>query len=103
MSHMYFLWYGAFLGVTLHLLFIHMLICIRFKHYVPGVVTSIIFILPSIWFLYDANKILHYGISTILLASLLGIILTLILMPALHKIMGSWSKCLYKYSEIQGK
>ncbi|MCB2307382.1 HXXEE domain-containing protein [Clostridium estertheticum] len=99
----YFLWYGAFLGVTLHLVFIHMLICIRFKHYVPGVVTSIIFILPSIWFLYAANNILHYGTSTILLASLLGIILTLILMPALHKIMGSWSKCLYKYSQIYEK
>ncbi|WP_369811898.1 MULTISPECIES: hypothetical protein [unclassified Clostridium] len=80
-----------------------MFICIRFKHYVPGVITSIILPLPSVWSLYTAEKILHYGMNTIMLASLLGIILTLILIPALHKIMGSWSKYLYKYSEIQEK
>jgi hypothetical protein len=33
----YFLWYGAFLGVMLHMFFIHVLICLRFKNYVPGV------------------------------------------------------------------
>ncbi|MFD3158013.1 HXXEE domain-containing protein [Haloimpatiens sp. FM7330] len=99
----YFLWYGDFLGFALHLVFIHMLICIRFKHYVPGVITSIIFLLPSVWFLYTAEKILHYGVSTILLACLLGIILTIILMPALHKLMGPLSKWLYKYSQVQEK
>ena len=97
----YFFWYGAFLGVTLHLVFTHMLLCIRFKHYVPGVITSVIFLLPSVWFLYAAEKILHYGMGTILLACLLGIILTIILMFVLHKAMGSWSKWLHKYSETQ--
>jgi hypothetical protein len=99
----YFLWYSAFLGFTLHLVFVHMLICIRFKHYVPGVITSIIFILPSVWILYVAKMIIHYDMGTILLSCLLGIILTIIIIPVLHKAMGSWSKLLYNYSETQTK
>jgi hypothetical protein len=99
----YFLWFGAFLGVTIHLVFVHMLICIRFKHYVPGVITSIIFLLPSVWFLYNAKQILHYNVNTILLACLLGIILIIALLPTLHKLMVSLSKWLSRYSEPQEK
>lgn len=99
----YFLWYSAFLGATLHLVFIHMLICIRFKHYVPGVITSVIFILPSVWILYVAKMILHYDLGVILLACLLGIVLMIIIIPVLHKAMGSWSKMLHNYSETQTK
>lgn len=99
----YFLWYGAFLGVTLHFILVHMLGCVKFKHYVPGVITSAIFLLPSTWFLYNAKKILHYNLETILLTCLVGIILTIILIPVLHKAMGSWSKWLHKYSETQTK
>lgn len=43
----YFFWYSAFLGITLHFAFVHVLICIPFKHYVPGVITSVIFVLPD--------------------------------------------------------
>lgn len=99
----YFLWFSAFLGVTIHLVFVHMSICIRFKHYVPGVVTSVIFLLPSIWFLYQAGVLLSYGVSTILFACLLGIGLMIILIPTLHKLMGFWSKMLYQYSKKQPK
>ncbi|HBE79262.1 MAG TPA: HXXEE domain-containing protein [Firmicutes bacterium] len=95
----YFLWYGAFLGVTLHMIFIHMLVCIPFKHYVPGVITSIIFLLPSVWFLYSAKQLLHYNVNTILSACLLGIALTIVALPALHKLMGPLSKRLAKYSK----
>jgi len=95
----YFFWYSAFLGITLHLVFIHMFICIYFKHYVPGVITSIIFLLPSIWILFTAANILHYNLNTILLACLVGIALIIILMPVLHKLMDPFSKLLYKYSE----
>ncbi len=94
----YFLWYGAFLGLTLHYVFVHMLICIKFKNYVPGVITSVIFLFPSIWFLIKAAKILHYGAGTILFACLLGAVLLMIIIPVLHKLMGSWSEELYKYS-----
>lgn len=99
----YFIWYGAFLGFTLHLIFSHMLFCILFKHYVPGVITSVIFLLPSAWFLYEAQNILHYSIGTILFACFLGFAFTIILMFVLHKSMGSWSKWLLKYSKAQTK
>lgn len=99
----YFLWYSAFLGVTLHLVFVHMFICIRFKHYVPGVITSIIFILPSIWILYVAKIIIYYDQRTILLSCFWGIILIIIIIPVLHKAMGSWSKLLHNYSETRIK
>jgi hypothetical protein len=99
----YFLWYGAFLGVALHLIFIHMLICIRFKHYVPGVITSIIFLFPSAWLLFTAKKILHYDVNTIMLACPVGIALTAILLPTLHKLMSPLSRVLYKYSETPEK
>lgn len=95
----YFVWYSTFLGIALHMIYIHMFICIRFRHYVPGVITSIIFLVPSAWLLFTAKKILNYDISTILLAGLLGIVLTIILIPALHKLMGPFSRWLYKYSE----
>lgn len=99
----YFLWYSAFLGHTIHLVFVHILICNQFKHYVPGVITSIIFLLPSIWFLFTAEKILQYGVSTILLSCLLGIVLMMMIIPVLHKAMGSWSKLLYNYSKKHTK
>lgn len=99
----YFLWYGAFLGLLLHMVFIHMLVCIRFKNYVPGVITSAILLLPGIWFLFTSVKLLHYGVEAILSACLLGTVMMIILIPALHKLMGSWSKWLYKYSEAPTK
>jgi hypothetical protein len=72
-----------------------------FQHYVPGVITSIIFILPSIWFIYKAKMILHYDLGLILLAALLGIVLMLFIIPVLHKAMGYWSKWLHNYSKPQ--
>ncbi len=99
----YFIWYGAFLGLILHFILIHILLCVRFKGYVPGIITSAVFLVPSIWTLYEADKILHYGIGTMLLACLCGILLTFVLFQVLHRLMGPWSEQLHKYSEAQAK
>lgn len=96
--HHYFIWYAAMLGFILHLVIFHILMCIQFKNYVPGIVTSIVFFFPSIFYAYTAAKLLVYNISTILLAFLVGIILLLVMLPVLHKLMGQWSDWLYKYS-----
>jgi hypothetical protein len=93
----YLVWYGAFLALLFHFVFIHMMLCIWFKNYVPGVITSAIFVLPGIWLLAIAERILQYGMGEILLAGLLGFVLLMILLPMLHKSMGSWSKWLYNY------
>ncbi|WP_160687649.1 HXXEE domain-containing protein [Clostridium sp. C2-6-12] len=94
----YFIWYSAFLGITIHFVFIHVVLCIHFKHYVPGIVTSILFLFPSIWLLFTTASILHYNMTIILLASLTGIALTTLISP-MHKLMGPLSRFLYKYSE----
>ncbi len=39
----YIIWFGLFIAFIIHL-FLHAFMCINFKKYVPGVVTSIIFI-----------------------------------------------------------
>lgn len=96
----YFLWYSTFLGLILHMIFIHILVCIWFKNYVPGVITSIILLFPSIWIMYKVEKILHYKMEIIMLACLLGSVMFIILIPMLHKLMGLCSKWLYKYSEV---
>lgn len=99
----YVLWFGAFLGVIIHMIIIHIPLCTRFKNYVPGIITSVVLILPSIWILYIAAKIMNYGVGTIMLACVMGIALMIAIIPALHKLMGSWSIWLHKYSEVQKK
>lgn len=101
--HGYFLWYGAYIGLILHYVLIHMFLCIRFKGYVPGIVTSAIFLFPSIWILYKAEQILNYSFEKILFACLLGIILTYIFFQVLHRLMGYWSDLLSKYSDVEIK
>lgn len=94
----YFLWYAIMIGLLLHFIFLHIIMSIRFKNYVPGVITSILFLFPNGWILYYAQKILHYSIPTILLACATVVALAVILFPILHKSMGSWSKWIEKYS-----
>ena len=96
----YFIWYSAFLGITLHFLFIHTVLCIRFKHYVPGIITSVLFFFPSSWLLFKAVTILHYNMIIILLACLTAIALITLLLP-LHKLMGPLSRLLSKYSQTK--
>ncbi|WP_139111560.1 HXXEE domain-containing protein [Clostridium pasteurianum] len=92
---------ASYLAVTLHMILLHMLMCIRFKGYVPGVISSVIFVLPSIWFLFKAEKILHYSVGSILFACLIAVILTVIIITTLHNLMGYLSKLIYKYSEVK--
>lgn len=99
----YFVWYSAFLGVLIHMAVIHIPICLRFKNYVPGVITSIIFLFPGIWLLYRAETILHYSTEALVFTCLLGVLLMGVLIPLLHKLMSFWSQWLYKYSEAPVK
>lgn len=99
----YVLWFGTLIGFILHMIILHIPLCIRIKNYVPGIITSAIFLLPSIWILYTAEKIMNYGVGTIMLACMMGITLIITVVPALHKLMGSWSEWLYKYSGVQKK
>lgn len=93
----YFIWYAVFLGIAIHLV-VHFLLCFRFKHYVPGVMTSVIILAPTIWYLFDSAELLHYTLATAGLALLCGIVLMLILIPILHKLTGPISRLIQSYS-----
>ena len=95
----YVIWYGVFSGIALHFVLTHVPLCIKMRHYVPGIYSSIILIAPSVWCLYKAAVLLHYGALTILLAMLAGIALSIFIMLFFHKEMGNWSAMLYKYSQ----
>ena len=97
----YFFWYGACLGLVLHYLLIHVFLCVKFKGYVPGILTSAIFLLPSIGVLYQAKQILQYSVGKIMLACLLGIALTYLFFKVLHRLMGYWSGLLARYAKVE--
>lgn len=99
----YFIWFIAFSGVTLHLILVHILICIKFRHYVPGVITSVILAAPSIWLQYQAVLLLHFDAVSIVSGCLLGAVLIVILVPFLHKQMAKWSEMLYQYAAGKNK
>jgi hypothetical protein len=101
-SQNYFLWFSVFCALLIHMVFVHILICFWFKGYVPGVVTSVLLILPGAWFLCRAADLLKFEWEIILPATLVGIILLALLIPALHKLMGFLSIWLNEYSETQG-
>ncbi len=95
----YYIWYGCMMGFIFHLIFIHIILCISFKGYVPGIITAIIFIIPSIYYAFVSAKLLNLSILTFSLSLTGGIILLLMLLPILHKLCGSWSNWLYCYSK----
>jgi hypothetical protein len=99
----HFIWYAFFLGFAIHLVFIHMLLCIRFRHYIPGVTTAVIFLGPTIWYLIDSAEILHYNLIMTALAFLCGLVLMLVLIPIIHKLMGPMSTLIQKYSNKNQK
>lgn len=100
--HGWFVWYGALMGLVLHYVLIHVPLCMKFKGYVPGVVTAVIMLFPCIWSLVQAGELLRYGAVNILLACLLGAVLMLIVIPVLHKLMGPLSGWLYRYAGAKG-
>ena len=98
----YYFWFAALLGLLIHMALIHILICFQFKDYVPGVVTSVIFVPVGIWLAAAVENSLHYTPAALLLAVLLGIGLLVVMILSLHKLMGVMSQWLYRYSEVRG-
>jgi hypothetical protein len=100
----YYAWYGFLLGFVLAMPLQHGGVCLKFKGYVPGIVTSAILFIPCIWVLYQTETILHYGVLEIVLSTaIINGIGGLITFNLLHKSMASWSTWLYKYSKAETK
>lgn len=95
----YFIWFAVFIGVALHLVLLHIPLCIRLRHYVPGIITALVVLFPNIWFLIKAANILHYTLITVAYATVCGLILMLLLIPVLHKLTGPMSAWMQKYAK----
>ena len=93
----YFVWFGLFTAVTVHLL-IHLLMCIDFRRYVPGAITSIIFIPLCCFIIYNVGSSLNCNIVILLLSVLVGFIILLGLIYVLHKIIIKFNNLLEIYS-----
>lgn len=95
----YYVWYGCMMGFIFHLIFVHIILCIPFKGYVPGVITTVIFLIPSIYYAFVSAELLQLNSLTFFLSLIGGILLLLTLLPILHKLFGPWSNWLYHYSK----
>ena len=90
----YSLWIGFFIVFTLHLL-IHCFQALIVRKYVPAIVTSVI-CLPIC--IYIINQIIQeFTLNTLILYSILGFIIMVINLVAIHKCMDIFSKWLSKY------
>ena len=99
----YLVWFSAFLGLLIHMVVIHILVCFWFRGYVPGVVTSAILLIPGIFYLMKAQAILNYDTLTLLLAGGTGIALLAVILPLLHRFMGTTDTWLDRYATPSSK
>ncbi len=95
----YFLWFSAFMGLLVHMVIIHIVVCFFFRGYVPGMVTSILLLIPGVRFLLMAQENLHFDVGLITLSAIAGILMLVILLPALHKLIGLVDGWLTSYGE----
>ncbi|WP_227840389.1 MULTISPECIES: HXXEE domain-containing protein [unclassified Clostridioides] len=93
----YFIWYGCLFAFTFHFIFPHFNLYIRFKHHVPGVFTSIIFLPICIWLLYITSNMLNYSLFKLSLSCFIGTILLVIIFVSLHKAMKFFEYLLIMY------
>jgi len=96
----YYVWFGFWISYTFHLFFPHLWVTIKFKGYLPGIITGVITLIPTVWVLYQANTILHYGVLVLVLSTVaMYLINGFLVFGNLHKWMATWSKQLIQYSQ----
>lgn len=81
----YIFWYGIFFAFTFHFVFGHFTLCIRFGHYVPGVLTSALFLPLCGYILYASARFLETSTANLIFSCLTGTILLCILVIIMHK------------------
>lgn len=92
----YYVWYLFYLGYTAHL-FLQIIMWINFKKYVPGTVTSILFLPISCYFVYRISIMLGYSILTFLISIISSSILMVAWIYVAHKGMKLGAVWLSKY------
>ena len=86
MTNWYGLWLGGFIAFVIHLV-VHIGQAIVIKKYIPALITSIICLPVSIYFIYRSISLLSYAVMSIVVFSFLGIIIIGINLKFAHFIM----------------
>lgn len=97
LSNNYVAFYGLFMAVTFHF-FVHIFLSMRFKGYVPGITTTIIFTPFFCFMIYKLNVILHYTMITSISSILIATLLMIVNLYILHNIMIKFTELLNKYA-----
>ncbi|MGO0907376.1 HXXEE domain-containing protein [Clostridioides difficile] len=90
-QYVYLLWLGSFIAYTLHLI-IHIGQSIIIRKYIPSLITSIICLPISIWFISKSIYILDCEISTTILYSMIGIIIVGLNLKFAQSLIGKFTK-----------
>ena len=92
----YIVWY-EFFTFTAHFL-VHIGLTLRFKHFVPGIITSIILMPICLLILYQVTTLLPYSYVTLVISSLLCCLLLAIIFYFINQLIKKFDKWLQKYA-----
>lgn len=82
----YQLWFGLFIGFSIHLI-VHIIQWVIYKNYIPAIVTSIISLLYSAYALNFIIKNNIFNNTEIILWSFIGIVLMIVNLILFHKLV----------------
>ena len=92
----YIVFYGIFFAYTVHLVF-HIVLSIRFKGYVPGIVTSILQLPICVYFLGWLYVFIPITIAQAVISSIIGTIVLLGNVLFLHTVMPKFDQWIRAY------
>ncbi|WP_281418912.1 HXXEE domain-containing protein [Clostridium lacusfryxellense] len=94
----YYIWYGLFFATIAHFILAHFILTLKFKHYVPGIITAILFLPLSIYILYTATLIIGFSLTEILLSFVAGSLIVFAIYVFLHSVEKNFDNQLHKFS-----
>lgn len=97
-SKNYLVWYGVFFIFTFHLI-IHYFLSFRFRHYTPGVTTSVILMPLCIYILYMVTNQFQYNPFILIITCFISLLIFIPFMNILTKSILTFEKWLLSYSK----
>lgn len=89
----YHVWYGFLFTITAHFNLV-----LKFKHYVPGFVTSILFLPLNAYIIYISTVMLGFNLNDIIISCALGAAVGFFIYTFLHSMEKSFANQLINYS-----
>jgi len=96
----YWFWYGSLVGSVIHTLILHLGGVIKLRRYFPGIVTSAVLFIPSLWVLYESQRILQYSLLSIVISTVVTTVVSgFFAFAVLHRAMTNWAEKLTRYAK----